>query len=385
MDYKKNTDQDCWESGIRFIEKRRPGRVLRFLALLMVVFFSGSIGGIIGGYYVKKNYSPNSELKNNQSTKDNTQTVIKSSTSITKVADEVGPAVVGVTKYIGGSIGNLWGGNTIGGTGSGIIIDSKGYIVTNYHVVENAAKISVTLPGGKKVEATYVGGDEAVDLAVLKVKDINNLPVARFGDSSKVRVGDTAIAIGNPLGEELAGSVTAGIISALNREITIEGEANKYLQTDASINPGNSGGALCNDQGEVIGINTIKAGSAEGIGFAIPSNTAKPIIDELISKGKVSRPYLGIGYVFIDKYYAENWKVPMGIGIKTIVKDSPAEKAGLKVQDIIVGINGVEMDNENSLKSILKNYKIGDEVTLRVWRDGNYGETKIKLGNSGDY
>lgn len=389
MDYNNNSSENnSWESGIKFVEEKKPQKIARFLALLMVVFFSGSIGGIIGGYYVKNNYvSQTAGVVSNQvNSGGSSQTANLSETSIGKVAEMVGPAVVGITNYADSwGFGGSWGGSSENGTGSGIIFDPKGYIVTNYHVISNAQKVTVTLPGGKKVNARIIGGDEAVDLAVLKIDEIQNLPVAKFGDSSKVRVGDTAIAIGNPLGEEFAGSVTSGIISALNREITMNGEANKYIQTDASINPGNSGGALCNAAGEIIGINSIKASSAEGMGFAIPINTAKPIINELISKGKVSRPYLGIGYIFIDQYSARDWNVPIGVGIKNVVKNSPAALAGLQVDDIIVKFDGTEIKDENTLKNILKNHKVGDEVPAKVWRNEKYIETKIKLGDSANY
>lgn len=389
VDYNNNSSENnSWESGIRFVEEKKPRRIARFLSLVMVVFFSGSIGGIIGGYYVKNNYIPETTgvINNQVSSSSAVQTANLPQTSIGKVADIVSPAVVGVTNYAENwGFGSSWGGTSENGTGSGIIFDSKGYIVTNYHVIDGAQKVTVTLPGGKKVNAKIIGGDEAVDLAVLKIDEIQNLPVAKFGDSSKVRVGDTAIAIGNPLGEEFAGSVTSGIISALNREITMNGEANKYIQTDASINPGNSGGALCNAAGEVIGINSIKVGSAEGMGFAIPINTAKPIIEELISKGKVSRPYLGIGYIFIDQYSARDWNVPVGVGIKSITKNSPAQQAGLQADDIIVAFDGTEIKDENTLKNLLKNHKVGDEVSAKVWRDSKYIEVRIKLGDSANY
>lgn len=389
MDYQNNSNgNSSWQSGIKFVEEKKPKKILRFLSLIMVVFFSGSIGGIIGGYYVKNNYisegmaSADNQLK--------TDSPVSSSNiqenSISEVAEEVGPAVVGVTNYVDSwGFGSVLGRTTEGGSGSGIIFDKNGYIVTNYHVIKDAKKVAVTLPGGKKIDAKIVGGDEAVDLAVLKVDGIKDLPAAKFGDSSKVRVGDFSIAIGNPLGEEFAGSVTFGIISALNREISMNGEVNKYIQTDASINPGNSGGALCNEAGEVIGINSIKVGSAEGMGFAIPINTAKPIIDELISKGKVSRPYLGIGYTFIDQYSAQFSNIPVGIGIRNVVKGSPADLAGIKVEDIIVSFDGVEIKDESTLKNSLRSHKVGDDVTARVWREGKFHEVRIKLGDSANY
>lgn len=207
--------------------------------------------------------------------------------SITKVAESVGPAVVGISNKTEGYFGQ-----EDQGSGSGIIFDPNGYIVTNNHVIDGAQKITIKLSTGKVLNASLVGTDRRSDLAVIKV-DAKNLPVAKFGDSSKVKVGDVAIAIGNPLGEEFAGTVTAGIVSATNRKIQYAGAVYKLIQTDAAINPGNSGGALCNDAGEIIGINSLKE-KAEGIGFAISINEAKDIIKSLMDYGKVSRPYLGV-------------------------------------------------------------------------------------------
>jgi serine protease Do len=384
-----SSENKSWESGIKFVEEKRPKKVARFLALLLVVFFSASVGGILGGYYVKNNYVPQATVALNTSSQ-SPRTVTTSSgsskTSVAQVAEIVGPAVVGIRNNVTGWSGwSGWssaGGTMTQGTGSGIIFDASGYIVTNYHVIDGASKLVVTLPGGKKIDAKLVGGDPETDLAVIKVDGVKDLPVAKLGDSSQVRVGDTAIAIGNPLGEEFAGTVTAGIISAVNREIDDNGETYKYIQTDASINPGNSGGALCNDAGEVIGINTAKIGSAEGIGLSIPINTAKPIINEIIQKGKVSKPFLGIEYVFIDQSSSAAWNVPVGVGIENVVNGGPAEKAGIQPKDIMVSFGGTDLKQENSLKAALKNYKVGDEISAKIWRNGKTLDIKIKLGDS---
>ena len=187
------------------------------------------------------------------------------------------------------------------GTGSGVIYDKSGLIATNNHVVEGASEIIVSLTDGRSVKGKVLGADAATDLAVVKI-DENNLPVADFGDSSTLQVGEPAIAIGNPLGLEFRGSVTAGVISALNRSIQLGERKFDLIQTDAAINPGNSGGALVNAEGEVVGINSAKiaVSGVEGIGFAIPINSAKPILDELAKKGRVVRPYIGASLVDKD-------------------------------------------------------------------------------------
>lgn len=379
MDYNNNS----WESGIKFVEEKREKKVLRVLGLILVVFFSASIGGIIGGYYVKKNYSEsyynqisqNKDKINNLSSKESTTYLPKN--SITKVAELVGPAVVGINN----NDVDFFGQESLQGSGSGIIFDKSGYIVTNEHVIENAAKITVTLSGGKSVPATLIGSDAKTDLAVLKI-NVENLPVAKFGDSSKVRVGDVAVAIGNPLGQEFAGSVTVGVVSALNRNIQMDDRSYKVIQTDASINPGNSGGALCNEAGEVIGINSLKIGSAEGIGFAIPINEAKPIIESLIKNGYVSRPYLGIYFQFIDEDTSKQYGVPIGVYVQKVVAQSGADDAGIRPGDIIVSAGGQELSREEALSEVLEKYKVGDTLKVKVFRNGRYKEYSIKLGDA---
>lgn len=375
------SNNNPWGSGVRFVEERKPKRFARFLGLILIVFFSASIGGILGGYYVKKNYvstyygQDSGKQQNNLTSTPETANIPKS--SITKAAEIAGPSVVGVDNN-----GRTWGGGTaLQGSGSGIIFDKAGYIVTNYHVIDGANSVSVTLSGGKKVPAKIVGGDSKTDLAVLKI-DAQNLPVAKFGDSSKIRVGDTAIAIGNPLGQEFAGSVTSGVISALNRTISTDGKEYKVIQTDASINPGNSGGALCNEAGEIIGINTLKLQSAEGMGFAIPINEAKPIIEALMKNGYVSRPTLGISYIPIDEQAAKEYGVPAGAGIEAVTSGGAADQAGIRRGDIMTSFDGVELKDTNLLSETLKKHKVGDNVTAKIWRDGREFEVKIKIGDS---
>ena len=275
-------------------------------------------------------------------------------TPIVQAAKKVGPAVVGITNK---AVARDWFNRQVEidkGTGSGVIFRSDGYIVTNNHVIEGAKDITVALADGRTLPATLVGTDPYSDLAVIKV-DATDLPTAEFGNSDDIMVGEPAIAIGNPLGLEFQGSVTAGVISALNRTLTIGDNRLKLLQTDAAINPGNSGGALVNADGQVIGINSAKlaATGVEGIGFAIPINTAKPIIDELINKGHVTYPYLGVGV--LDK------------------------QAGIRQRDLILKIDGKDTNTVADLRSIIAEHKVGDNITITISRNGQVGDVTATL------
>ncbi len=258
------------------------------------------------------------------------------------------------------------------GSGSGFIISSDGYIVTNQHVIDGATEISVILNTGDEYVATLVGADSKSDLAVLKI-DKTNLPAATLGNSDELLVGDLAVAIGNPLGQEFAGSVTAGVISALNRTMTVENKVYNLVQTDAAINPGNSGGALVNKYGEVIGINTIKLSSTgvEGIGFAIAISEAKPIIDDLINNGYVSgRPLVGITV-------RENRN---GLTVDSIAAGSGAEAAGIQVGDLIVKADGEVIKSSSALNEIRDKKAPGEALTLTVIRNGELLDIDVILG-----
>jgi serine protease Do len=296
---------------------------------------------------------------------------------VVAIAQEVGPAVVGVTNAR--STGQL----TINrsNSGSGVIFDKRGYIVTNYHVIEGAQEILVTLDEERSYKAKLVGADRSTDLAVLKI-DALNLPVAVFGDSTNLRVGELAVAIGNPLGAEFARSVTAGVISALNREIQIEDIKLTLIQTDAAINPGNSGGALVNAQGEVVGINSVKIATAqvEGMGFAIPISDAKPILDELIEKGYVSRPFLGIVGQEINEQQSQWYDLPMGIFITEVQEGGPAQQAGVRPEDVLLEMNNKEIKDFASLKKELDRYRVGDKVNIKLWRKGEQQTMEVTLG-----
>ncbi len=305
---------------------------------------------------------------------------------VIEIAQRVGPAVVGVTNKV--TMFNNFLENSIEaeqGTGSGIVISEDGYIVTNNHVIEGATNIGVVLPGGKQVEAQLIGQDSRTDLAVLKVK-AEGLTAAKLGDSDKIRPGELAVAIGNPLGHQLAGSVTVGVISAVGRTLQVDGKTLNLIQTDAAINPGNSGGALVNKKGEVIGINTLKqaAVGVEGIGFAIPINDAKPIIEQLIDYGYISRPGIGIWGSEITEQAAKEYKVPVGILIRRVVVDGAAAKAGIVPGDIIIKMEGKTIKTFDQLNKILQEYKVNDKVKLVIWRDGQEIEITLTLGELRD-
>ncbi|NMA04175.1 MAG: PDZ domain-containing protein [Clostridiales bacterium] len=271
-------------------------------------------------------------------------------------------------------------------TGSGIIIDAEGHIVTNNHVVENSNDIIVVLNSGKELSAKVVGRDAATDLAVIKV-DEKNLPYAELGDSSKLEVGELAVAIGSPMGTDYAGSVTAGIISGLNRKVPVGDRPMTLIQTDAAINPGNSGGALVNSEGKVVGINTVKfvENRVEGMGFAIPINESKPIIQQLIKNKKVYRPYLGIQGQTIDKETAKQYNVPRGVLVVAVIKGSGAEKAGMERGDIITKIDGKTINTVEELIEIVRGHKLGDVLKVEVYGSLNrYRTVNVKLMESNE-
>lgn len=303
-------------------------------------------------------------------------------TPIVAAAKKVGPAVVGITNkaYVRDIFNRVQ--LTERGTGSGVIYDKAGYIATNNHVVEGASEIIVSLPDGRTMKGKVLGADAVTDLAVVKI-DADNLTVATFGDSDTLQVGEPAIAIGNPLGMEFRGSVTAGVISALNRSIEIGERKFNLIQTDAAINPGNSGGALVNADGEVVGINSAKiaVSGVEGIGFAIPVNTAKPILDELVKKGRVARPYLGASLMDQDiaNRYGFEMNLHGGIFLVKVVQGSPAAKAGIRAGDIILSFNGSKVKTAVELRTKLSECKVGDRVEVQIMRNGQTENVTVVL------
>lgn len=299
----------------------------------------------------------------------------------TEIAKEVGPAVVGIKSTIEGQM-SLFGGRSVSeGQGSGIIISNDGYIITNNHVVESAVKVVVQLNTGSEYEAQVIGTDEQTDLAVIKITPNEEITVATLGDSSAVEVGETAIAIGNPMGLEFFGSVTQGIVSAVNRSITVDGRTMNLIQTDAAINSGNSGGALVNSRGEVIGINTVKVSTTgvEGMGFAIPISEAKPIISDLLEYGYVKgRPVIGVSTRDVNQYMAMQYGWPQGAQVMGITTDN-ASKAGLQQGDIITKIDGNEIKTGSDLTNYKDTKSPGDTVTLEVYKYATGATVSIQV------
>jgi serine protease Do len=269
------------------------------------------------------------------------------------------------------------------GTGSGFLIRPDGYIVTNYHVIQNADKITVNLKGGKKYDAKVVGSDRKYDLAILKIK-AKNLPYLEMGDSDRLQIGQWVVAVGNPYG--LHETVTTGIISALNRSIADSKEEGYLIQTDAAINPGNSGGPLVNLKGEVIGINEAILSNAQNIGFAIPIKLLKDNLDALINEGKITHaestvPWLGIYMQDVNEDMTEYFELPFktGVYVGRVVKDSPADKAGILPQDIITQVNQQTIKSGEDLAAMIQKMQIGDTVSLLVWRSDAFKKIDVIL------
>lgn len=271
-------------------------------------------------------------------------------------------------------------------SGTGIIMSSDGYVITNHHVITGALVISVLTNDNQEFEAALVGSDEMSDLAVLKI-DARGLQAAEFGDSSRLRVGDSVVAIGDPLGVQLRGTMTNGIISAINRDLTVGDRTMTLIQTNAALNNGNSGGPLINCYGQVIGINTVKMSSyytasatVEGLGFAIPISVAKPIIDELIENGYVAgRPAIGISGDSLPSYYRTYYRLPEGVYVTSVNEGSDAKAKGIREGDIVTAINGEKICSIDELNTVKNQYAAGDEVTLTVYRSGTYYEVTVTL------
>lgn len=256
------------------------------------------------------------------------------------------------------------------GQGSGFIFDKRGYIFTNEHVIDNADEITVTLADGRKYKAKVVGMDREFDVAILKIDVKDDLPVIKLGDSSKTEVGEWVIAIGNPFGLEQ--TVTVGVISALGRNLAVSKEHiyTDLIQTDASINPGNSGGPLINMKGEAIGINSAIIPYGQGLGFAIPINRVKRIFNDIIKYGEVKRPWLGVYIQDLDENLKNYFKVDFGVLISDVVKNSAAEKAGLKRGDIIIRYNGKKIKDTKTLQALVKDSEIDQKVFITIIRKG---------------
>lgn len=295
--------------------------------------------------------------------------------TVAQIAKKVRPSVVGIVTESLSAYGSS-------GTGSGIVMTDDGYIITNNHVISGGDKITIVMDNGDDYSATVVGSDEKTDIAIVKI-EARGLTAAEFGDSDKLEVGDLAVAIGNPMGIELQGTVTAGIISALDREITVENRVMTLIQTDASINPGNSGGPLVNKYGQVVGINSIKIGldsNYEGLGFAIPTKTISEISGDLLKYGYVpGRPAIGITGRSLNERAAKYYNVPQGVLVDTVDQKSDAYSSGLKVGDIITKANGTVITDMQGLSKVKEAMKAGDTMTVEVYREGKTMTLSFKL------
>ena len=322
------------------------------------------------------------------------------SMSIADIAEKVGPAVVNIDTVRMVTQSSPFGDDPIfrrffgeqfdeysktipqKGTGSGFIINKEGYILTNEHVVHKANEIKVTLADGREFTGKVIGSDQTSDLAIVKIESGDNLPMVELGDSESLRVGEIVIAIGNPYG--LQQTVTMGVVSAKGRNIPagIAGQVYmNFIQTDTAINPGNSGGPLLNTKGEVIGVNTAIIPYAQGIGFAIPINTAKRNIDDLINLGRVRRSWLGVYIQEVTPEIAEQFNLSeaKGILVGQVIKESPAEKSGIKRGDIITGVNGEEVNLPQELQDKIRNIEIGKSAEIKIIRNGKIISLTVKI------
>ena len=295
--------------------------------------------------------------------------------SLQEIYEKNIPSVVSITSQ------------TASGTsaGTGVIVSDAGYLVTNYHVVRRAQSIDVKLTDERELTASVVGEDPVSDLAVLYIA-ADGLTPAQFGDSDTLRVGDSVVAIGDPLGVELRGTMTDGIVSAISRDVQVDGRTMNLIQTNAALNSGNSGGPLINSMGQVIGINTMKIGAfadssgVEGLGFAIPSATVQEIVNQLLTQGYVSgRPWLGIEGESFSTFYQRFYRIPRGVYITSVQSGSPAGMAGLQSGDIIVSVDGTAVSDMEDLDSLLYAHIPGDTMTLTVYRSGRQGDVTVTL------
>ena len=267
------------------------------------------------------------------------------------------------------------------GIGSGVIINSKGYMVTNHHVIAGSDRIDVTLVDGRKLSGRLIGADASSDIAIVKV-DEEGLPSAELGDSDRLKVGQFVIAIGNPFALVGGPTVTTGVVSAINRNIQVEDHVYENLiQTDAAINPGNSGGPLVDRDGRVIGINTAMVPFAQGIGFAIPINSVKKIVDELISYGRVIRPWLGVIGMSVTDEIASYYELPVkaGVIVARVIYGSPAHRVGISEGDVIVRINGTSIEMIRDLQKSIQKKKVGDRVEMELIRGHQRGAVEVTL------
>ena len=382
---------------------------VKVLVIILIGFLSGALGSFVTLQLYQK--QGNQATNNNSNTV--TQTSYKNETSTTQAVNKVKDAVVSVITYSSNRQSSLFGtdetdtdpdSQQIASEGSGVIYKKNGndaYLVTNTHVIKGASKVDIRLADGTKVPGEIVGSDTFSDIAVVKISSEKVTTVAEFGDSSQLNVGETAIAIGSPLGSEYANTVTQGIISSLDRTVSLKSEdgqaiSTKAIQTDTAINPGNSGGPLVNIQGQVIGITSSKIASngktsVEGLGFAIPSNDAQNIIKQLETDGKVTRPALGIQMVNLANVGVNDLRklnipssLTSGVVVRSVQSNMPAN-GHLQTYDVITKVDDKEIASSTDLQHALYTHAVGDTIKVTYYRNGKEETTSIKLDkNSGD-
>lgn len=411
MDNRKQRSQDPWDDSVYGTGNTRPPKSHGGLIalLLVVVIFLAGIASALGILNIKlfrqlneqsrpdsvpmsfsQDEDPGTEttpsVQETAPGEDFTMELNRTPLSYDNIAQEGGLSWQEIyEKNIPAVVSLECSGWNTASTGTGVVLTKNGYLVTNSHVVEDAQAIRVCLTDGRSFTAQVVGEDPVTDLAVLYIP-AEDLTPAEFGDSGALRVGDAVAAIGDPMGMALRGSMTDGIISAINRDVSVSGRTMTLIQTNAALNSGNSGGPLINCYGQVVGINTMKistftnGSSAEGLGFAIPSTTVKEIVDQLISQGYVSgRPTLGLDGTGVGTFYQRYYGLPAGLFVTEITQDSPAEKNGMEAGDILISVDDEKIQDTDTLNRILSDRQVGDTVTVVFFRRDRFYSVNMTL------
>ena len=388
-----NDSENTYESQINSIndkknKKNKSGMRNRIVSYIIIGVICSTLGGV-GSAIVTMNLMNNANdttspkvASTKVSSNAKARLITSNSTqdlTVPEIVKKVNPSVVAISTKSTSAGTNLTGKTSEQeGVGTGIIFNKNGYILTNYHVISGVKNVKVTLSNGKEVSAEVINYDSASDIAVIKLANNTKVPgVAEFGNSDELQVGESVVAIGNPLGKEFLGSVTTGIVSALNRQVSIENKNLRFIQTDAAINPGNSGGPLVNTKGQVIGINTAKIGEegVEGLGFSIPINIVNPKIETLV------KPMLNIGITCRDitQDMSKQYNIPVGVYISQIQESSSAEKSGMKAADIITEFAGEKIKTVDDLNKIKATHKAGDVVKIQLTRNGKIIKINLTL------
>ena len=375
----------------------RAGRGLGrgLIALMLAVSVVGAVVGAVGTYAALRASGALDAATQGPAATGPALSIESNTSAVIAAVNRVSPAVVQIVTF--DASGNS-------GVGSGIIYDARGWILTNRHVVEGAQTITVRLEDDRRLAGTTYGLDTLTDLAIVKIDPVADLTIAPIGDSAAIQVGQLAIAIGSPLGLPYPNSVTTGIVSALGRDIAVSANAttsaptnlHSLIQTDAAINPGNSGGPLIDGTGHVVGVTTAEATTAQGIGFAIPIDVAKPIMQQALAGAKLSRPFIGVAYQMIDKGIQEQYKLSLsegawvhaedasGSSVEAVVAGSAGAQAGIKTGDIITSVEGQTIDQAHPLQDVLVEYAPGRTVSVQVYRAGSYLTLRVTLGTRPD-